>query len=206
MICPDRSLYRRERGPRGRPRAFAADQGSCGSSLRNDSGRDFLRHHASALRIGRSTASGYADQAHCDYLLSLKPDLPRILPRSMHFASPNNERRAGACFVQVNCGVPLWFQVCIHHRLDSQRKALPLFDRARRPHGAVQPRHRKPNRIVAGIGTWCRVVSPSAVARLRRVRVSGSRRPLNSTIRRTGHDEARAGNETLVRQLRRKIL
>jgi hypothetical protein len=94
MICPDRSFYRREGGRRGLPRAFATDQGSGGRSLRGDSGRDFLRHHASALRIGRSTASGYTDQAHCDYLLSIKPDLPRIgpkLPRSIHFASPNDE-------------------------------------------------------------------------------------------------------------------
>ena len=51
----------------------------------------------------------------------------------------------------MNRGAPLWFQVRIHHRLDRQREAFPLFDRARRPHRAVQPRHRKPNRIGAGI-------------------------------------------------------
>ena len=93
MICPDCSLYRRKGGRRGHLSAFATDQGSGGCSLRSENGRYFLRHHASALRIGRSTASGYADQAHCDYLLSIKPDLPRIgpkLPRSMHFASPND--------------------------------------------------------------------------------------------------------------------
>jgi hypothetical protein len=94
MICPNRSLYRRKGGRRGHLSAFATEQGSGGCSLRCDSGRDFLRHHASALRIGHSTASGYADQAHCDYLLSIKPDLPRIgpkLPRSIHLASPNDE-------------------------------------------------------------------------------------------------------------------
>jgi hypothetical protein len=115
-ICPDRSLYWRKGGRCGRPRPFATDQGSGSCNLRSDSGRNFLRHHASALRIGRSTASGYADQAHCDYLLSFKPDLPRIgpkLPRSMHFASPNNEGRAGACFDEVNRGALLWFQVSI---------------------------------------------------------------------------------------------
>jgi hypothetical protein len=93
MIFPDRSFYRRKGGRRGHLSAFATDQGS-GRSLRSENGRDFLRHHASALRVGRSTASGYTNQAHCDYLLSIKPDLPRIgpkLPRSMHFASPNDE-------------------------------------------------------------------------------------------------------------------
>ena len=94
MICPDCSLYRRKGGRRGHPCAFGTDQGSGRSRLRSENGRDFLRHHASALRVGRSTASGYTNQPHCDYLLSIKPDLPRIgpkLPRSMHFASPNDE-------------------------------------------------------------------------------------------------------------------
>jgi hypothetical protein len=94
MICSNRSLYRRKGGRRGHLSAFATEQGSGGCSLRCDSGGDFLRHHASALRIGHGTASGYTDQAHCDYLLSIKPDLPRIgpkPPRSIHFASPNDE-------------------------------------------------------------------------------------------------------------------
>jgi hypothetical protein len=91
MIFPDRSFYRRKGGRRGHLSAFATGGGR---SLRSENGRDFLRHRASALRVGRSTASGYTNQAHCDYLLSIKPDLPRIgpkLPRSMHFASPNDE-------------------------------------------------------------------------------------------------------------------
>jgi hypothetical protein len=94
MICPDCSLYRRKGGRRGHLSTFATDQGSGRSSLRSDTGRNFLRHHASALRVGRSTASAYTNQAHCDYLLSIKPDLPRIgpkLPSSIHFASPNDE-------------------------------------------------------------------------------------------------------------------
>jgi hypothetical protein len=94
MICPDCSLTGARAAVDGHLSAFATDQGSGGCSLRSENGRDFLRHHASALRVGRSTASGYTNQAHCDYLLSIKPDLPRIgpkLPRSMHFASPNDE-------------------------------------------------------------------------------------------------------------------
>jgi hypothetical protein len=91
MICLNRSLYRSKRGRCGRLKTFATDEGSGGCRLRSGSGSDFFRHHASALRISRGTASGYAGQAHRDYTLSIKPDLPGIgpeFPRGMHVASP----------------------------------------------------------------------------------------------------------------------
>jgi hypothetical protein len=61
MICLNRLYYWREGGRRSRPKAFASDEGSCSCCLRVDSGRDFLRHDAPALRFGRSTAGRYAD-------------------------------------------------------------------------------------------------------------------------------------------------
>jgi hypothetical protein len=91
MIGPNGSLYRSESGRRSCFKTFAADQSSSRRSLRSGGRRDFLQHHASALRIGRGTASGYAGQAQRDDALGIKPDLPSIgpkFPRGVHVASP----------------------------------------------------------------------------------------------------------------------
>jgi hypothetical protein len=105
VICPNRSLYRTKGGRCCRLKALATGQGGSGGSLRGGSGGDFLRHHASALCIGRCTAGGYTGQAYGDYTLSIKPDLPRIgpkFPRSMHVASPKEEGRARRAVQVIN--------------------------------------------------------------------------------------------------------
>jgi hypothetical protein len=91
MICANRPLYG-SKGERCRCLdPFATGQCGGGCSLRGSGGRDFLRHHAPALRISRSTAGRYAGQAHCDDALRVKSELPRIGPklqRCTHVASP----------------------------------------------------------------------------------------------------------------------
>jgi hypothetical protein len=92
MISPNRLPYRSKSGRCSRLKTFAADQSSSGRSLCSGRSSDFLRHHAPALLVGRSAASGYAGQAQRDDALGIKPDLPSIgpkLPRSMHVVSPN---------------------------------------------------------------------------------------------------------------------
>jgi hypothetical protein len=133
MIGPDRSLYWSKGGHRGRPEAFATDQRSGACRLRSSSGSNFLRHHASALRIGRSTD---ARQAHRDYLLSIKSDLPSIgpkFPRSMHVASLNGEERAGVqslseCSMN-RCGL-IWFRGRAGSRPGQPLKAIKHTGRA----------------------------------------------------------------------------
>jgi hypothetical protein len=91
MICANRPLYRSKGDRRRGLNPFASGQGRGGCSLRSGSGGDFLRHHAPALRISRSTAGRYAGQAHCDDALRVKSELPRIGPklqRGTHVASP----------------------------------------------------------------------------------------------------------------------
>jgi hypothetical protein len=97
MICANRALYRSEGDRRRGFNPIASGQGRGGCSL--ISGSDFLRHHAPALRISRSTAGGNSGQAHCYDTLSVKAELPRIGPKlqgGMHVASPTGyERRDG---------------------------------------------------------------------------------------------------------------
>jgi hypothetical protein len=97
MICANRALYWSEGHRRRGLNTFASGQGRGGCGLSSGSGGDFLRHHAPALRISRSTAGGNYGQAHRDDTLSVKSHLPRIGPKlqgGMHFASPAGcERR-----------------------------------------------------------------------------------------------------------------
>jgi hypothetical protein len=79
-ICANRPLYR-GKGERCRSLdPLAASQCSSGCSLRGSGGREFLRHHASALHIGRSAATAYPGQAHRDHTLSVDSKVPHIVP------------------------------------------------------------------------------------------------------------------------------
>jgi hypothetical protein len=88
MICANRPLYG-SKGERCRCLdPFATGQCGGGCSLRGSGGGEFLRHHAPALHISRSTATADPGQAHRDHTLSVKSEVPHIVPEfpgGVHF-------------------------------------------------------------------------------------------------------------------------
>jgi hypothetical protein len=96
-ICANRPLHRSKRDRCGGLNPLAASQIRGGRGLRSDSCRDFLGYHAPALRVGRGTASRNSGQAHRDYTLSVKSELPRIdpqFPRGVHVSRPRSRGSA----------------------------------------------------------------------------------------------------------------